>query len=91
MLGIFKNKLIGKGEVYLRIKARPGASKSVVKEIMVEDENEIIKINIAAEPVSGRANKELIRFLAEEFKVSKNNIRIISGAGEKIKLVKIIK
>lgn len=88
MLLEIKNKLKEKGEVYLRVKARPGASKNEIKEIMADGS---IKIDISAPPVGGKANKELIKFLSQEFVVPKDNIKIISGAGDKIKLIKIVK
>ena len=79
------------GEIYLRIKARPGAGATALKQILKEADGEIIKIDIAAPAVKGRANLELIKFLAEEFAINKNNVKIISGAGERVKLVKIVK
>lgn len=72
----------------MRIKVRPGVAKSAVREIM-QDEEETIKIDIAAPPVKGKANQELVKFLAKEFAVGKENVKIISGAGEKVKLVKL--
>lgn len=80
-------ELTDKKEIYLRIKVRPSAVKSEVKEIM---EDETIKIAISAPPEKGKANEELLRFLARIFDVSKNNVKIISGKSERIKLVKII-
>ena len=76
------------GEVYLRVKVRPNAAKTCVKEIMAD---ETVKIDLAAAPVKGKANLELIKFLAQEFDAAAGNIKIISGAGERVKLVKIIK
>ncbi|MDD4332838.1 MAG: DUF167 domain-containing protein [Patescibacteria group bacterium] len=76
-----------KKEVYLRVKIHPNSSQNKITEIMSD---ETVKINIAAQPVKGKANQELIKFLAQEFGVTKNNIKIISGAGERVKLVKII-
>lgn len=90
MLEKFKKQLVDNEEVYLRIKVRAGAGQNKVKDILDDDSIETIKIDIKAEPVKGRANQELIKFLAKEFGVLKNNVKIISGAGEKIKLVKII-
>jgi len=79
------------GEIYLRVKVRPGASATIVKQVMADSDGEIIKIDTAAPAVRGKANQKLIKFLAEEFAVDKNNIKIISGAGDRLKLVKIIK
>lgn len=76
------------GEVYLRIKVRPNAAETRFKEIMAD---ETVKIDLAVAPIKGRANQELIKFLAGQFAIDKNNIKIISGAGERVKLVKIVK
>lgn len=88
MLESFKKKLAIKHELYLRVKARPGASKTVLKSIMDDD---TLKLDIAAPPEKGKANIELIRFLSEQFNTQKDEIKIISGASDKLKLIKIIK
>lgn len=90
MLKKYQEKLARDNEVYLRIKARPAADKTAVRDLFKEEEGETIKIDIAAPAERGRANQELIKFLAKEFSVAKDNIKIISGAGERIKLIKII-
>lgn len=77
-----------KGEAYLAIKVIPGSVKSEFREQMADN---TYKIAIAAAPEKGKANNELIKFLAHELKVEKKCIKIISGAGERTKLVKIIK
>jgi len=87
MLEKYLNKFKQNKEVYLRIKARPGAAKSEVKEIL---EDETIKVAIAAVPEKGKANQELIKFLAKTFATDKNNVKILSGKSDKIKLIKII-
>lgn len=88
MLKKYQQILTDKGEVYIRIKVRPGASKTGFKAIM---DDETIKIDVAAVPENGRANEELIGFLAQELGVDKNNVKILSGAADHLKLVKIIK
>ncbi len=86
MLKEFKQQLEKSGEIYLRVKIRPGANKTQIKEIMNDD---TIKIDVAAPPIKGKANQELIKFLAQELDVSQKNVKIISGFKEKIKLIKI--
>jgi uncharacterized protein (TIGR00251 family) len=88
MLSKLKKQLKEKGEIYLRVKARPGAGKTNIKGILDDD---TVKIDIAASPAKDRANQELIGFLAGEFEVFKKNVKIISGLSEKLKLVKITK
>ncbi|MFA4942755.1 MAG: DUF167 domain-containing protein [Patescibacteria group bacterium] len=87
MLEKYRQILADKGELYLRLKVRPGAPKNELKALLTD---ETIKINIAAVAENGRANTALIDFLAKEFGVQKSSIRIISGAGDHLKLIKII-
>ena len=87
MLEEYVEKFNKNKEVYLRIKGRPGAAKTEIKEILDDD---TIKITIAAAPEKGKANQELIKFLSKTFAVDKNNVKILSGKSEKIKLIKII-
>ena len=59
----------------LRVKVQPKASKDELAEIMGNS----LKIRITAPPVDGKANKHLIAFLANIFKVSKSSVTLISG------------
>ena len=72
------------GEVTLRIKAQPGASKNEFCGLYGDD---AIKIRIRAAAVEGAANKELVKFLSKSFKVPKSEIRFKSGETSKIKSV----
>jgi len=69
----------------LTIKVTPGAPKNAIKRY----ENNVLYVAIAAPPEKGKANRELIRFLAEKFNLSPNEIEIVSGASSKIKHVKL--
>lgn len=91
---MLENKLkefLEKGEVYLRVKARAGASSTEVRGVLESEDGETYKIDIAAIPEQGKANAELIKYLSKIFQVSKENFAILAGAGDKIKLVKIVK
>lgn len=88
MLEEFIKKLNKNLELYLRLKINPSSAKSEIKDVMAD---ETIKINISAPAEKGKANKELIKFLSKQFKIDKNNIKIISGAGDRLKLIKINK
>ena len=76
------------GRIVLRVKVIPRSVESTIVGFL---DKETLKIRIAAIPEKGKANKELIAFLAEEFKVSKENVKIISGAGDPLKLIRIEK
>jgi uncharacterized protein len=48
-----------------------------------------IKVRLAAPPVDGAANEELVRFLAERLGVTRGAVRIAAGAGSRRKTVEI--
>lgn len=50
---------------------------------------EAVKIRVAAPPVGGAANYELIRFLARRFAVPRGAVHVVSGAGTRRKRVAI--
>ena len=52
---------------------------------------ETCKIRISAPPVDGKANDQLIRFLAIQFSVSRNRVVIESGISGQNKRIRIIK
>ena len=67
------------------VKVIPNSSRT---EIVEEGEN-YLKIKLKAAPIKGKANAELIKFLAKKYSVSKSQIEIIKGLTNKDKLIKI--
>lgn len=63
----------------------PRASRSEI----AGEYNGALRIRIAAPPVDGAANRELVRLLAKTFKLPQNAVEIISGTGSKNKIVHI--
>jgi uncharacterized protein (TIGR00251 family) len=59
----------------LHIKAKPG---SKVNQIIVADDG-TVTVKIKAPAQDGKANDELVRFLAEKLGLAKSKVRIISG------------
>lgn len=86
MLSKKKIELGKGGKVLLKIKVKPGAPKTEFSSILADG---TMKLSVAAPPEDGKANKALLKFLAKTFDVSVNNVKIISGNKNKIKLVKI--
>ena len=78
---------------YIRVKVIPKSSTQGISEILKEsiDGEEVLtyKIRIKSAPEKGKANAELIKFLAKEFTTPKENIEIISGKTDRIKLIRI--
>jgi uncharacterized protein (TIGR00251 family) len=48
-----------------------------------------LRVRIAAQPLEGAANRELIRVLAKSFELPKNAVEIVSGTNSKNKTVRI--
>ncbi len=76
------------GRITLRIKVIPKSAMNAIVGFLDED---TLKVRVAAVPEKGKANAELLKFLANEFEVGKENVEIISGAGDVLKLVRIEK
>ena len=73
------------GAVSFNVRVVPRASGSQI----VGEHDGALKVRIAAPPVDGAANTELIRFLAKRFRVSKSDIEIVAGKTSKTKRIKI--
>ena len=68
-----------------QIRVVPRASRT---EIAGEHDG-ALRVKLAAPPVDGAANRELIRLLAKTFKLPQNAIEIIAGGTSKQKTVRI--
>ncbi|MBP3499394.1 MAG: YggU family protein [Akkermansia sp.] len=75
----------------LALKVTPGAKKNEI--LGWEDDypqvGRVLKVKIAAPPVEGKANKEIVLFLAKALQVSKSSIEVVHGTSGRIKLVEI--
>ena len=70
----------------LTLHAQPNARQNEI----LGFEDGILRIKIAAPPVEGKANKELIAFLSKRLGVSKSSITIDHGQTGKNKVISII-
>lgn len=73
------------GQLQLRVQVVPRASRSEV----VGAHNGLLRVRIAASPVDGAANEELIKVLAKKFGVAKGAVSIITGHSGRVKQVRI--
>ena len=71
--------------VTFRIKAVPNSSKNLFSGIL----DNALKIKIKAPAVEGAANKELVKFLAKTFKVSKSEVAFVGGETSKQKRIRV--
>lgn len=68
------------------IKAVPGSGR----QCCILDKSGIIKCFLKHQPEDGKANKELIAFLAASLDVKKNQISIIQGELSRLKVIKVV-
>ena len=73
------------GAITFAVRAQPRATKSAI----AGEVEGSLKIRLAAPPVDGAANEELMQFLARLFDVSRRNITLLSGATAKTKILQI--
>jgi uncharacterized protein (TIGR00251 family) len=73
------------GSVTFAVRVQPRASRSEI----VGELDGALKIRLAAPPVDGAANEELIRFLAKAFGVARAQIEIVSGTTARQKLLRV--
>lgn len=71
------------GTLYLEIHAVPGASKTGFAGIR----DSRLRVRIAAAPEDGRANAELVRFLAKVLGCPKREIRLAGGEKSRRKTI----
>ena len=69
----------------IRVKVNPGASKTQILGI----EDGVYRVRVAAPPVKGKANKELVRYLARLLGVRKGDIEVSSGEHARTKTITI--
>jgi uncharacterized protein (TIGR00251 family) len=73
------------GRLIFTVRVVPRASKSEI----VGEHDGALKVRLAAPPVDGAANEELVKLLAKEFNAAKSDIEILSGQTSKTKQVSI--
>jgi len=64
---------------------QPGASTTEV----VGELGDRLKVRVAAPPADGRANAELVRFLADTLGVSRSEVEITRGQASRSKSVRV--
>jgi uncharacterized protein len=69
---------------YLRVVARPGASKSLIHGV----HGDALKVAIHAAPEKGKANKELIAFLAKTLGLKRAQVTLSAGQTSRTKTLR---
>lgn len=73
------------GAVLLKVAARPGASRSAVQGLA----GDALKVAIQAPPEKGKANDELVRFLAKVLGLRRPQVTLVKGETSRDKVVRI--
>lgn len=81
-------ELISKDGV-LPVLAVPKSPKSELIGLVESDGKKWLKIKVAAPPEDGKANAELLKFLAKYFKCPKSSLTLLSGDTSRHKRIKI--
>jgi uncharacterized protein (TIGR00251 family) len=74
------------GKLIFKVRVVPRASRSE----LVGEHDGALRVRIAAPPVDGAANDELVRLLAREFGVPRSSIDITAGHAAKLKTVCVV-
>lgn len=69
----------------LKLHVVPGARKTAVAGL----HGDRLKVKVAAPPEKGRANEELLAFLARALQVPRQAVHLNSGAGSRAKVVAV--
>lgn len=72
-------------DLYILLYIKTGANQNKI----VGKYGDRLKLQVAAPPIEGKANAELIRFIAKFFSMPQTQIRLISGLHGRNKLVQI--
>jgi len=71
----------------IEVKTTPKAKKNLVKDLG----NNKYKVYVTSAPEDGKANKAVIKLLAEFFAVSRSSVRMVKGETARNKIVEILK
>jgi uncharacterized protein (TIGR00251 family) len=75
----------GKTAVVLTLHVQPGAKRTEVAGL----HGDAVKVRLAAPPVDGKANAELMRYLADTFGVPLRNVTLVRGETSRQKIVRV--
>lgn len=73
-------------EVVIEVTARPGASRPGV----IRADGDRLVIGVHSRPEKGKANDELIEYLAREMRVPRSALLIVVGATSRRKTIRIV-
>jgi hypothetical protein len=79
------NTMSEQNQARLVVQVQPNARQNEVTNF----ENGVLQVRIAAPPIKGKANKELIEFLSKLLGINKSNLTMEKGMSSKRKVIAI--
>lgn len=73
------------GAVRIPVRVQPRASRTE----LAGEHDGALRVRVAAPPVQGEANAELVKFLAKRLGVPKSAVRVVSGGTGRNKLLEV--
>jgi len=74
---------------YLNIKVKAAAKNNAIKEFVIINDIPYLKLSIRALPEQGKANEEIISYLAKEWQLLRSSIEITKGHTNNLKTILI--
>jgi uncharacterized protein (TIGR00251 family) len=71
------------------IRVHPRAKQTGITGVFGEGDSAAVKVALAAPPVDGRANQEVVNFFADLFRVARGRVVIVSGETSRSKVVRV--
>lgn len=84
---VLRSRLAAEGKLSLHIRAIPKSPRTMWGDAMDDGS---IKLRVAAVPEKGKANSEIVRFLASEFDVPRGSVEIVAGETSHTKQVRVL-
>ena len=75
------------GDIVIKIHAKPGAKQNGITNVAAE----AVGVQIAAPPVDGEANAELVKYIAQVLQLRKSNVTLDRGSKSREKTILIDK
>ncbi|AFB26894.1 MULTISPECIES: DUF167 domain-containing protein [Rickettsia] len=76
-------------QALLSFKVKPNSKQNLISNFVIINNIPYLKLSIKAIPEQGKANAEIINYLAKEWKLSRSNIEIIKGHTHSLKTILI--
>ncbi|WP_395476255.1 DUF167 domain-containing protein [Rickettsia endosymbiont of Pantilius tunicatus] len=74
---------------FLNIKVKAAAKSNDIKEFIIINDTPHLKLSVKALPEQGKANEEIINFLAKEWQLLRVNLEITKGHTNNLKAILI--